>query len=178
MSNASERNFEDFQWKCIVPGVYYQLLPWLHLETCINASFTCIRLKSSANGRNAVGHATTPNITGSCCVRLHVAKSLALFFKFFATIPNNTQKQQGVQTNATCYIQQCCELVQRCVRLHGALPLNSLQQVIVQFINFSIQTQKRNIYQLFLEPEGLGVNSQWGRKSNGLLTQRPWGRGE
>ena len=58
---------------------YYQLLPRLHLETCINALFTCIRLKPSANGRNVVSHATTPNIVGSCCVRLHVAKSLTGF---------------------------------------------------------------------------------------------------
>ena len=47
-SNASERNFEGFQWKSITSGAYYQLLPWLHLETCIT-------LKPSANGRNIVG---------------------------------------------------------------------------------------------------------------------------
>ena len=43
--------------------------------------------------------ATTPNI---------VAKSLT-GFKLCATTPNNTQ--QGVQTDATCNIQQCWELL-------------------------------------------------------------------
>ena len=56
-------------------------------------------LKPRANGRN---------IVGSCCVRLHVAKSLT-GFKLCATTPNNTQ--QGVQTDATCNIQQGWELV-------------------------------------------------------------------
>ena len=56
-------------------------------------------LKPRANGRN---------IVGSCCVRLHVAKSLT-GFKLCATTPNNMQ--QGVQTDVTCNIQQGWELV-------------------------------------------------------------------
>ena len=49
---------------------------------------------------------------GNCCVRLSVVKSLS-GFKLCATKSNNMQ--QGVQTNATCNIQQYCVL------LHGAL---------------------------------------------------------
>ena len=42
-------------------------------------------------------------------------------FKRCATTPNNTQ--QRVQTDATCNIQQCWELLAKrcCIRLHGAL---------------------------------------------------------
>ena len=43
-----------------------------------------------------------------CCVRLHGAKSLT-GFKLCATTPNNMQ--EGVQTDATCNIQQCWELL-------------------------------------------------------------------
>ena len=47
---------------------------------------------------------TTPNmVVGSCCVRLYEAKSLT-GFKLCATTRNNMQ--QGVQTDATCNIQQ------------------------------------------------------------------------
>ena len=59
-------------------------------------------LKPLANGRN------TPKNVGSCCVRLHLAKSLT-GFKLSVTTPNNMQ--QGVQTNETCNIQQCWELL-------------------------------------------------------------------
>ena len=58
--------------------------------------------------------ATTPNNVGSCCVRFHAAQRLTSF-KLCATTPNNMQ--QGVQTDATCNIQQCR------VRLHGALEI-------------------------------------------------------
>ena len=52
---------------------------------------------------------TNPNIViGSCCVRLCVAKSLT-GFKLCATTRNNMQ--QGVQTDATCNIQQSWELL-------------------------------------------------------------------
>ena len=47
-----------------------------------------------------------------CCARLHGAKSLT-GFKLCTTTRNNTQ--EGVETDATCNIQQCC------VRLHVAL---------------------------------------------------------
>ena len=52
------------------------------------------------------------NNAGNCYVRLSVAKSLT-GFKLCATKSNNMQ--QGVQTDATCNIQQCCVL------LRGAL---------------------------------------------------------
>ena len=52
-----------------------------------------------ANGRNN---------SQQCCVRLHEAKSLT-GFKLCATTSNNMQ--QGVQTDATCNIQQCWELL-------------------------------------------------------------------
>ena len=47
-------------------------------------------------------------------VRLHVAKSLT-GFKLCPTTPNN--KQQGVQTDATCDIYQCWELLANIVCL-------------------------------------------------------------
>ena len=52
------------------------------------------------------------NNAGNCCIRLREAKSLT-GFKLCATKSNNMQ--QGVQTDATCNIQQCCVL------LRGAL---------------------------------------------------------
>ena len=53
-----------------------------------------------------------PNNVGGCCVRLHVAKSLNGFKLCAATPPNNTQQmQQDVQTDSTCNIQQCWELL-------------------------------------------------------------------
>ena len=51
---------------------------------------------------------TTPNIAGSCCVRLCVAKSLT-GFKLCATTSNNMQ--QDVQTDVTCNIQQRWQLL-------------------------------------------------------------------
>ena len=48
------------------------------------------------------------NKVGSCCVRFHEAKHRA-GFKRCATTRNNMQL--GVQTDATCSIQQCCELL-------------------------------------------------------------------
>ena len=48
------------------------------------------------------------SIVGNCCVRLFVAKSLT-GFKRWATTSNNMQ--QGVQTDATCNIQQSWELL-------------------------------------------------------------------
>ena len=52
--------------------------------------------------------ANNSNIVGNCCVRLFVAKSVT-GFKRWATTSNNMQ--QGVQTDATCNIQQSWELL-------------------------------------------------------------------
>ena len=52
--------------------------------------------------------ANNSNIVGSCCIRLYVAKSLT-GFKRCVTTSNNMQ--QGVQTDATCNIQQSWELL-------------------------------------------------------------------
>jgi len=51
----------------------------------------------------------TQQLFGSYCVRLHGAKSLTVL-KLCATTPNNTQMQQGVQTDATCNIHAVGEL--------------------------------------------------------------------
>ena len=54
------------------------------------------------------------NNVASCGVRLHAATSLT-GLKLWATIPTTRNNmKQGVQTDATCNIQQCC------FRLHGA----------------------------------------------------------
>ena len=47
-------------------------------------------------------------VSQQCCVRLHEGKSLT-GFKLCATTSNNMQ--QDVQTDATCNIQQCWELL-------------------------------------------------------------------
>ena len=47
-------------------------------------------------------------VSQQCCVRLHKVKSLT-GFKLCATTFNNMQ--QGVQTDATCNIEQCWELL-------------------------------------------------------------------
>ena len=49
---------------------------------------------------------TIPNIVGSCCIPLYVAKSLT-GFKLCAS----TNMQQGVQTDATCNIQLSWEFL-------------------------------------------------------------------
>ena len=59
------------------------------------------------NGRNNSQHCW-PNNIGSCSVPLHVPYRLT-GFKLNATTRNNMQ--QGVQTDATCNIQQCWVLL-------------------------------------------------------------------
>ena len=50
-------------------------------------------------------------VSQQCCVRLHRAKSLT-GFKLCATTRNDIQQHAtGVQTDATCNIQQCWELL-------------------------------------------------------------------
>ena len=56
-----------------------------------------------------------------CCVRLHGAKSFIGFKHCATTTPKNMQ--QGVQTDATCNIPQCC------VSLHGVLFAFSLEML-------------------------------------------------
>ena len=64
-------------------------------------------LKPRANGHNIVSQylATLLGVVASVCTYL---KSLT-GFKLCSTTPNNMQ--QGVQTDATCNIQQCWELL-------------------------------------------------------------------
>ena len=69
-------------------------------------------MKLSTNGSNNSQHCWANNVA-SCGVLFHVAKSLTAGFKLCATTHNNMQ--QGVQTDATCNIQQCC------VHLHTEL---------------------------------------------------------
>ena len=69
----------------------------------------CATLRWSRNKRN-VGSCWLNSLTG---------------FKLCATTSNNMQ--QGVQTDATCNIQQCC------VRLHAALYLNKLSRLYAEF---------------------------------------------
>ena len=61
----------------------------------------------SANGHDNFQHCWS-NDVGICCVRVCSSAQTD------ATTPNNTQ--QGVQTDATFNIQQCC------IRLYGPLP--------------------------------------------------------
>ena len=82
-----------------------------HLKEVFNKLYKCFgALKPCANGCNNSQHCWANNV-GSCCVPLHAAKSLT-GFKLCARTPNNMQ--QGVQTDATCNVQQCG------VRLHRA----------------------------------------------------------
>ena len=85
----------------------------------IRLQHCCATLRRSRNKRN-VGSCWLKSLTG---------------FKLWATTSNNMQ--QGVQTDATCNIQQCWELLanivasvftglytqQCCVPLHGALEM-------------------------------------------------------
>ena len=63
-------------------------------------------------------------VSQQCCVRLHGAKSLT-GFKLCATTSNNMQ--QDVQTDATCNIQQCWELLVNNVASVCTQPNNSQQ---------------------------------------------------
>ena len=76
------------------------------------------------------------------------------FAQQHATTSNNMQ--QGVQTNATCSIQQCC------VRLHAVLYLNKLSRL---YAEFRLTAENRNharqvIYSLFAL-ESFNVCSNW-----------------
>ena len=62
-------------------------------ELCKRINHCCVTLRRSRNKKN-VGSCWFKSLTG---------------FKLCATIPNNMQ--QSVQTDATCNIQQCCELL-------------------------------------------------------------------
>jgi len=75
--------------------------------------FLCTRLVEPP-GIDLKPHANGCSIVGSRCVGLHVAKSLTSL-NFAQQLPTTrSNMQQGVQSDATCNIQQCC------VRLHGA----------------------------------------------------------
>ena len=74
----------------------FDMLPWFAYISQ-SKRVGIIALKLRANGRNN-SHYCWPNNVGSCCVCLHVAKSLA-GFKLCATTCNNMQ--QGMQTDAT-----------------------------------------------------------------------------
>ena len=78
-------------------------------ELCKRIQHCCATLRWSRNKRN-VGSCWLNSLTG---------------FKLCATTSNNMQ--QGVQTDATCNIQQCC------VRLHAALYLNKLSRLYAEF---------------------------------------------
>ena len=55
---------------------------------------------------------TAPNIVGPTMLGL-VASVLAVVCKRMQQLPTTRNMKQGVQTDATCNIQQCC------VRFHG-----------------------------------------------------------
>ena len=51
----------------------------------------------------------------------------------------------------------------------------------IPFLQGSSKWQRQNVYifnNYSSSPNGLGVNSPWGRRPNGLLTRMPWGRQE
>ena len=88
------------------------MAPTMLEELCKRIQHCCATLRRSRNKRN-VGSCLLKSLTG---------------FKLCATTSNNMQ--QGVQTDATCNIQQCWELLhqQCCVPLHGALVISELTQ--------------------------------------------------
>ena len=107
-------------------------------ELCKRIQHCCATLRWSRNKRN-VGSCWLNSLTG---------------FKLCATTSNNMQ--QGVQTDATCNIQQCC------VRLHAALYLNKLSRL---YAEFRLTAENRNharqvIYSLFAL-ESFNVCSNW-----------------
>ena len=72
-------------------------------------------LKAHANGRNKSQHRCVLTLLGvfgeQCCVRLYGPKSLT-DFKLYATSVNKCQHCCGsMQTDATCWAQQCCVLL-------------------------------------------------------------------
>ena len=82
--------------------------------------------KSCANGSNIValrfGDHGTKEMLGVVGWKIWPVSNFA---QQRATTSNNMQ--QGVQTDATCNIQQCC------VRLHAALYLNKLSRLYAEF---------------------------------------------
>ena len=67
-------------------------------------------LRPGAHGRNMVGQQLPQqcwtDIVGSCCVRLHVAKSLT-GFKLCASTPNNTQRCKRIQHVTSNNVGSC-----------------------------------------------------------------------
>ena len=75
---------------------------------------------------------------GSCCVHLHVAKGSTVF-KHCATSPNNMQ--QDVQTDTTCNIQQCWELLANNV-LSIYTGLYSVKQILASVYWYNLVSVK------------------------------------
>ena len=108
-SNGCNNSQQIWDLHCIVgrvqpislrnPCVMSVVAPKMLEELCKRIQHCCATLRRSRNKRN-VGSCWLKNLTG---------------FKLYATTSNNMQ--QGVQTDATCNIQQFY------VRLHGALYL-------------------------------------------------------
>ena len=108
-SNGCNNSQQVWDLHCIVgrvqpislrnPCVMSVVAPKMLEELCKRIQHCCATLRRSRNKRN-VGSCWLKNLTG---------------FKLYATTSNNMQ--QGVQTDATCNIQQFY------VRLHGALYL-------------------------------------------------------
>ena len=77
----------------------------VHMET---------RLKAHANGRNKSQHCCVyiVEVFGQqCCVRLHVPISLTGFKLYAASANKYQQCCCSMQTDATCWAQQCCVLL-------------------------------------------------------------------
>ena len=88
---------------------------WQSLSSDVSTTFVIVILSYVQTD------ATTPNIVGSCCVRLHGDKSLT-GFKLCATTPNNMQQHAtGCANGRNMWRSTMLGVVgqQCCVRLHG-----------------------------------------------------------
>ena len=114
MQFASGNDFTESGWEynicCIDCVLLFVCITQFAMDIdCLSLLIVYCFFNLLANGLNNSQRYWANNV-GSCCVRLHVAKSLT-GFKLCAATRNNMQQQQGVQTNATCNIQQCWELL-------------------------------------------------------------------
>ena len=90
-------DFHSF-FKKGIPDVI-QISTFVHFSLVVKLKASCKQMQHC--------WPTTPNIVGSCCICLHVAKSLT-GCKLSTTSPNNITCNEGVQTDATCNIGQQC----------------------------------------------------------------------
>ena len=109
-----------------------------------------------------------------CCKCLHTAKHLT-GFKLCTTTPDTTQQLQVIQTDATCNIQQCGELLSNYFA-SVCIQLKMIYVAHVWYINMTPRLSG-HIYKCGLLVFGikslLGFARRWSREKLAILSLKP-----